>query len=65
MLRQAARGRDSGSFGIRVAEMQISAGLLAEAAERSQKVSPYGNPFAFDPLGALATPAPWAAVFSH
>jgi len=50
---------------LEVARMQISAGLLAEAAEKGLSVEPEGKPFDFDAVNHLVTPAPRAAIPSR
>ena len=50
---------------LEVARLQISAGLLAEAAQRGLAVEREGKPFAFDAANRLVTPAPGAAVLSR
>jgi hypothetical protein len=50
---------------LEVARMQISRGLLGEAAARGLEVAPTGAPFEFDPRGSLATPAPQLAALAR
>ncbi len=49
---------------LEVARMQISAGLLGEAAERGLSVAPVGRCFEFDSSGSLTTPSPRASALT-
>jgi hypothetical protein len=50
---------------LEVARMQISRGLLEEAAARGLEVAPTGAPFEFDRHGSLTTPAPQLAALAR